>query len=130
MTAALIAGPYTIIEILPGLRLALLPGEDIHQVVAGLLAHFDEVERRPAMAEHEPPEWFSQPDDEALAEAVRKVDAAGPYTTRWQYEYEQSIADGLPHAQAVAQANRVAGYAARFDEDEPGADIARQPWMW
>lgn len=26
-------------------------------------AHLDETERRPAMADHEPPEWFSQPDE-------------------------------------------------------------------
>lgn len=58
-----VAGPYTIIEILPGLRLALLPGEDVQQVAAMWAAHLDETERRPAMADHEPPEWFSQPDE-------------------------------------------------------------------
>lgn len=55
--------PYTIIEILPGLRLALLPGEDVQQVAAMWAAHLDETERRPEMADHEAPEWFSQPDE-------------------------------------------------------------------
>lgn len=43
--------PYTIVEVLPGLRLALLPGEDLAQVAALWTAHLDETERRPGMAD-------------------------------------------------------------------------------
>jgi hypothetical protein len=65
---------YTIVEVLPGVRLAMLPGEDVAEVAQRLAWFFDETERRPGM------------DDEPTCDEAAQLDewAEGdPHLARW-----------------------------------------------
>jgi len=65
---------YTIVEVLPGVRLALLAGEDVAEIAQRLSWFFDETERRPGM------------DDEPSPDEAAELDAwaAGdPHLARW-----------------------------------------------
>lgn len=65
---------YTIVEVLPGVRLAMLPGEDVAEVAQRLAWFFDEVERRPGMAD------APTPDEAAQLDAWANGD---PHLARW-----------------------------------------------
>lgn len=66
---------YTIVEVLPGVRLAMLPGEDVAEVAQRLAWFFDEIERRPNMA------------DEPTGDEAAQLDAwaeRDPHLVRWR----------------------------------------------
>jgi hypothetical protein len=65
---------YTIVEVLPGVRLALLPGEDVTEIAERLAWFFDETERRPNMADEPTPDEAAELDKWAERD---------PNFTRW-----------------------------------------------